>query len=77
MLFHEIDAENNASIATDQIVEVFTSPHAHIVHICTHYISKIIHSIGGLGMAKLGFCIQYVGTDPLTCTKEEQTGRVS
>jgi hypothetical protein len=28
-------------------------------------------------MAKLGFCIQYVGTDPLTCTYEAHTGRLS
>ena len=33
MFFHEVYTENNATIATDQIVEVFTSSHAHVVYI--------------------------------------------
>lgn len=31
----------------------------------------------GFGIAMLGLCIQYVGTEPLIWMKEEQTGLVS
>lgn len=33
--------------------------------------------MAGLGMWILGLCIQYVGTEPLTCKNDEQTGLVS
>ena len=67
-LFHQVYTKYNPSVTSYHIMEMFPSTNAHIINICTYWIILLLHSIGGLGMAKLGFCIQKVGTDPLTCT---------
>lgn len=57
-LFHEIHTEDDTTVAGNQVVEMFASTNAHVVNIGPHYFRYVLHSMGGLGIAKLGFCIQ-------------------
>lgn len=57
-LFHEIHTKEDATVASDQVVEVFACTYAHVVYVGTYYIRFILRYMGGFGMAKLGFCIQ-------------------
>ena len=38
-LFHEVYAKNYAAVSGNAVVEVLASAHAHVVHVCTHYVS--------------------------------------
>jgi hypothetical protein len=36
VLLHQVHAEEDTPVATDQVVEVLASPHAHVVHVGAH-----------------------------------------
>ena len=40
MFFHQVYTEYDTTVPTNQVMKMFASSYAHVVHVCSHYIEE-------------------------------------